>query len=87
MSLFQNIKPSELFDLLYRAKDEIQIQSIIDQYPDLLNNPNNWHPFGQDENYFGVIESQQASPIPALVEKITNASDAILMKYCRMAGC
>ena len=86
MSLFQNIKPSELFDLLYRAKDEIQIQSIIDQYPDLLNNPNNWHPFGQDENYFGVIESQQASPIPALVEKITNASDAILMKYCRMAG-
>ena len=34
------------------------------------------------ENTFGVIENQQASPIPALVEKITNSIDAVLMKGC-----
>ena len=39
-----------------------------------------WFPLGGHENNFGVIENQQASPIAALVEKITNSIDALLMR-------
>ena len=45
-----------------------------------------WFPYGENESYFGVIENQQASPIPALVEKVTNSIDAILMKRCYEEG-
>jgi hypothetical protein len=45
-----------------------------------------WLPLGDNENNFGVIENQQASPIAALIEKITNSIDAILMRRCLEAG-
>lgn len=35
---------------------------------------------------FGVIENQQSSPVAALIEKITNSIDAILMRKCFEAG-
>ena len=44
--------------------------------------PENWYPLGEDENYFAVIENQQSTPIAALIEKITNSIDAVLMKKC-----
>ena len=39
-----------------------------------------WFPLGNNENNFGVIENQQASPFAALIEKLTNSIDAILMR-------
>ena len=33
-----------------------------------------------------MVENQQASPIPALIEKITNGIDAILMRRCLEEG-
>lgn len=45
-----------------------------------------WIPFGGSENNFGVIENQQASPIAALIEKLTNSIDAILMRRCLELG-
>ena len=45
-----------------------------------------WYPLGGNENNFGVIENQQASPIAALIEKLTNSIDAILMKRCLEEG-
>jgi len=46
-----------------------------------------WHPLGGNENNFGVIENQQASPIAALIEKLTNSIDAILMmRRCLESG-
>lgn len=45
-----------------------------------------WSPLGGNENNFGVIENQQASPIAALIEKLTNSIDAILMRRCLEAG-
>ena len=46
----------------------------------------NWKPLGGNENNFGVIENQQASPVAALIEKITNSIDAILLRKCLEAG-
>ncbi len=45
-----------------------------------------WHPLDGNESNFGIIENQQSSPIAALIEKITNSIDAILMRKCYEAG-
>lgn len=75
----------QLFFKLYSAQTEENVNRIIEDNSDLFRQQN-WFPYGDDENYFAVIENQQASPIPALVEKITNSIDAVLMKKCHEAG-
>ena len=45
-----------------------------------------WRPLGNNENNFGVIENQQASPVAALIEKVTNCIDAILLRRCLEEG-
>lgn len=74
-----------LFFQLYDASTEDDLNKIIDNNAETFKQEN-WFPYGNDENYFAVIENQQASPIPALVEKITNSIDAVLMKKCLVAG-
>ena len=71
----------ELFEKLYFAQTEKDVDKIINAYPDIFK-PENWHPLGGNENNFGVIENQQSAPIAALIEKITNSIDAVLMKEC-----
>jgi hypothetical protein len=69
-----------LFFRLYRAENESAING------DLGGSTVEWAPLGQSENNFGVIENQQASPIAALIEKLTNSIDAILMRRCLELG-
>lgn len=76
-----HIDLKKLFESLYAASTEDEVETVIKQYP-VIFKQENWFPYGENENYFGVIENQQASPIPALVEKITNSIDAVLMKKC-----
>ncbi|MGZ3808532.1 MAG: hypothetical protein ACXVCE_10625 [Bacteriovorax sp.] len=61
------------------------MQSVIDKNPGLFKDAN-WFPLGGDENMFGIVRNQQSSPIAALVEKITNSMDAVLMKKCWEQG-
>ena len=75
----------ELFNKLYSAQTETDVDKIINAHPDIFK-PENWYPLGEDENFFAVIENQQATPIAALIEKITNSIDAVLMKKCLQAG-
>ena len=79
------LKGRQLFNKLYFAKTEDDIDKIINAHPDIFK-PENWHPLGGHENNFGVIENQQSAPIAALIEKITNSIDAVLMKKCLEAG-
>src|SRR3546814_4798417 len=44
----------------------------------LAADPTKWTPYGDNESFYGVVENQQAHPVPALVEKVTNGIDAIL---------
>ncbi len=76
----------KLFEQLFAASTEAELDVIISKHDAVFSKPSNWHPFGHDVNYFGIVESQQAFPIPALVEKITNSIDAILTKECRLRG-
>ena len=79
------MKTRQLFEDLYRAPHEVQVENVLRRYS-LLNSPENWRPYGGTESNFSVVENQQSSPIPALIEKITNGIDAILMRRCVEEG-
>ena len=71
----------ELFNKLYSAQTEDDVDKIVNAHPDIFT-PKNWLPLGKNENNFAVIENQQSTPIAALIEKITNSIDAVLMRKC-----
>ena len=75
----------QLFSILYFAPTEDEVEKVIRNLPDVFK-AENWHPLGRNETNFGVIENQQSTPIAALIEKITNSIDAVLMKKCLEAG-
>jgi len=74
-----------LFKKLYFSSTEDEVEKVLKKYPRFFKQ-DNWAPYGENQNFFGAIENQQASPIPALIEKITNSIDAILMRKCYEAG-
>ena len=45
-----------------------------------------WVPYGGKSNNKGTIEGQMKEPENALIEKITNSIDAILMRKCLDQG-
>ncbi len=75
----------KLFEKLFTAPTEDAVNDIICCTP-TFNNPLNWHPYGNNESNFGIVENQQSNPVAALVEKLTNSIDAMLMKKCYEAG-
>lgn len=74
-----------LFSKLYEAKTEDELEILIAKYAEVFANKN-WVPIGNNESNYGIIENQQANPIAALVEKVTNSIDAILTKKCLEQG-
>src|SRR5688572_10718554 len=76
------IEAKNLFESLYFAKTEEEVDAIIQKNPAIFDK-HNWYPLGGDTNYFGIVRNQQSNPIAALVEKITNSIDAILTKRCQ----
>lgn len=73
------MKPRELFDLLLQAETEADVDAVLRKAGLDNDSPDVWHPFGGMDNNFGAIGNQQAEPTAALVEKIINAIDAVLM--------
>lgn len=68
---------------LLAAGTEDEVQGILDA---LTTDATKWTPYGDNESFYGVVENQQAHPVPALVEKITNGIDAILERKVLQAG-
>ena len=52
----------------------------------LWENSDYWRPFGDVENNWSTIGNQQSEAESALVEKIVNSIDAMLMKECLVRG-
>lgn len=75
----------KIFEELFGRNTEDDINNYILSKPDIFHQ-NNWYPLGGNENNYGVIENQQASPIAALIEKVTNSIDATLMRKCYELG-
>ncbi len=80
----QESELKDLFNRLYFAGTEADVDKVvqsIDALPDC-----NWQPLGGNDNNYGIVENQQANPVAALIEKITNSIDAVLTKKCLEAG-
>src|SRR5437868_5728375 len=76
---------ADFFASLYQADTEASVEVILCG-GEFSNYAVSWVPLDLNESNFGVIENQQSSPIAALIEKITNSIDAILMRKCYEAG-
>ena len=76
-------KKQLLYDL-FNAESSLKVHEIVVRYG--LDSSENWHPYGNNQNNAGTFENQQSSPENALVEKLTNSVDAILMKHCYIKG-
>ena len=70
-----------LFFNLYRCSEEKEVEQLL-KYYSLLDSPSNWDYYGGTDSNFSVVENQQSGPVPALIEKVTNGIDAILMRRC-----
>ena len=70
-----------LFFNLYRCRVEKEVEELL-KYYSLLDSPSNWDYYGGTDSNFSVVENQQSGPVPALIEKVTNGIDAILMRRC-----
>ena len=75
----------QLFMRLLAAGTEDEIQAILEA-EGLAADGTKWTPYGDNESFYGVVENQQAHPVPALVEKVTNGIDAILERRVLQDG-
>jgi hypothetical protein len=75
-----------LFTRLLHAEDESEVDAILKRADYGLDNEDVWRALGDMENNFSTVGNQQTEATAALVEKIINAIDAILMVECFRAG-
>ncbi len=75
----------QLFIRLLSAGTEDDVQAILEAER-LAADSTKWTPYGDNESFYGVVENQQAHPVPALVEKVTNGIDAILERRVLQDG-
>lgn len=78
-------RTQELFRSLFFSKNEGDVDACFQRFPE-LESKENWHPLGGNDSNFGIVENQQSNPVAAIVEKLTNSIDAILMRKCLEAG-
>lgn len=57
--------PKQLFEELFQCHTEEEVDTYISSYPGIFHQAN-WYPLGGNENNYGVIENQQASPIAGI---------------------
>lgn len=75
-----------LCDSLLRAESETEVEGILEKAGYLADDPDTWQPFGGFGMNLNQINNQQSDPTAALVEKLINSIDAVLMAECYRAG-
>jgi hypothetical protein len=70
----------EILQKLIKATTQEEITDLIKLHPFFKNCK--WVPYGNQENNAGTIKAQSPDPVGALVEKITNGIDALLIRMC-----
>jgi hypothetical protein len=76
----------DLCTRLLKAEQEEEVEGILASCGYGLENESAWQPLGGMENNFSTVGNQQTEPTGALVEKIINGIDAILMAECFARG-
>ena len=72
-----------IFNKLLLAETEEEVDLILQD--DFFKNVR-WEPFDHDKNNFSTINNQQKEAVSALVEKLMNSIDHILIKECLLQG-
>lgn len=70
---------------LLHAESESEVIGILRERQ-LWEDPHLWRDYGDREDNFSVIGNQQSRPEAALVEKVVNSVDAVLMNGCWLSG-
>lgn len=78
-------KNKELCLSLLYAESEREVIKILVQ-AGYWNGPSAWHNFDDNESNWSQIGNQQGHPVAALVEKLVNSIDAVLMRECQLRG-
>lgn len=85
--MFQEVTQDnfKLCDDLLKADTEDQVISILRDHK-FWDDNSKWRTFDDNENNYSTIGAQQADPVAALVEKLINSIDAVLLRECRLRG-
>ncbi len=75
-----------LFDLLLKAESETEVDEVLKKTGYIADDPNLWQPFGGFGMSLNQINNQQSDATAALVEKVINSIDAVLLAKCYQAG-
>lgn len=70
---------------LVEAETEAEVESIVES-DSVCSDARNWVAYGNKENNAGTVQNQQSEAVAALVEKIINAMDAVLILKSLAAG-
>src|SRR5688572_30189516 len=73
-----------LTELLEAETEEAALAALNSR--GLLADMSRWRYVGDMPNNQSIVHAQQSSPAAALIEKFTNALDAILLRHCKAAG-
>src|SRR6266446_3944635 len=73
-------------ELLLKAESEAEVDQALKQADYLGDDPIFWRPFGGFGMNLNQINNQQSDATAALVEKLINSIDAVLMAECCNAG-
>jgi hypothetical protein len=79
------MSPKDLCVKLVQADTETEVIATL-RDAGLWDGKEHWRDYGEKENNFADIGNQQALPESALVEKIINSVDAVLMRECLRRG-
>lgn len=77
-----NTRTRDLCIALLRAETEQEVESILSSNGYMSDDQSIWWPFGDNENDLGTINNQADNATQALVEKIINSVDAVLLAKC-----
>ena len=80
------MEAKELFYRLLKVEDEEDVESILSGAGYLIDDESVWTTLGGYENNFPTVANQQADPTGALVDKIVNGIDAVLLAECFAQG-
>src|SRR5262249_11357762 len=76
----------EVFLEFLKAETEEEIDDILKKIGYFEHDPTNWVPLGDDDNNWSTVGNQNTNPTGALVEKIINSVDAMLIAGSWEAG-
>lgn len=70
---------------LLRSETEDEVIAVLKREK-LWDERSVWRPYGDIPNNRGVVGNQQSSPVAAMVEKLVNSIDAVLIGECLLEG-